>query len=59
MSPFRVFLHEWDWYDVILKARSAEEAIRKAEALYREQGLDAFSHHDCGDDGFTAEAYAS
>lgn len=52
---YRVFLHTWDVYDVVIEATSKEEALAKAEALYESSGCDAFDYRDNGSDGFTCE----
>ena len=61
MSPvttrsFRVLVLRWDAYDAVVEATSEAEAIAKGEALYDSEGEAAFSHHDGGVDGITAEA---
>ncbi len=60
MSPlstrrYRVMVLRWDAYDAVIEADSEEDALAKAEALYSAEGEDAFSHHDGGLDGITAE----
>lgn len=52
---FRVFLHTWEVYDVIVDATSKEEALTKAQSLYDAHGCEAFSHHDGGCDGLYYE----
>ena len=52
---FRVFLHTWAVYDANVEANSSGDAISKAEALYNAEGMDAFSHHDSGHDGYCVE----
>lgn len=38
LRGYRVFLHTWDVYDVIIDATSQEDALTKAEALYHAEG---------------------
>lgn len=52
---YRVFLHTWDVYEVIVDATSNEEALGKAQALYDSSGCEAFHHHAIGCDGLHYE----
>ncbi|ANV25616.1 hypothetical protein [Agrobacterium pusense] len=52
---YRVFLHTWDVYDVIIGATSPEDAVAKAQALYDATGCEAFNHHASGCDGLHYE----
>lgn len=52
---FRVFLYTWAVSDATVEASSCEDAISRAEALYNAEGMDAFSHHGSGHDGYYVE----
>ena len=53
---YRVFVHEWTTWDTILTAES-EEAAQEAAAALWDDDPDAFSLHDSGTDGITAEPW--
>jgi len=51
---FRVFVYEWTCWDTTLEAETEEAAVEAAQALWDDEGPEAFSLHDNGCDGIQA-----
>ncbi len=59
LRTFRVSVHEWHVYDVLIKALDEIEAFEKAHELYDNEGHDAFELRDGCDSQFTIEEVRS